>query len=419
MHLLTRPSTGLVLGTLGTGSAAHAAGAPVTVKAISQQSVADGGRVTVTPRYSARKGVKVRPATVTVRRGSTWVSRGARSARLAPGTYRVTSRVAYQAPTDDGLGRRRTATRTQTLRVVAEPAAPPVTPAVAPLVASVVPSVARTGAACDASSLSKPDGTPWVCSFADEFAGTTLDRSRWMPQLTATSGYHIGADCYVDDPDNIAVGDGVLSLTVRRLAAPRTCTSPAGDYEAQHTAGMVSTWSSFSQARGRYEIRAAFPATSVAGHHSALWLYPRAPSPGLAHPGEIDIAEMFSNWSDRVIPYLHYASGWDATVTNNYCMIDDVSAFHTYTLEWTATTMTIAYDGVPCVTHRINGTSPGSPSPFDDDPFMVVLTQGLGLGDNSPTSATPPGRDDEGRLCARLAVGVPSKPPASGDRMVR
>ncbi|MET0449990.1 MAG: family 16 glycosylhydrolase [Aeromicrobium sp.] len=387
--------TGLLLGCLVTGSTASAAGAPVKITAITKKIVGAGERAKVAPRYSSRKGVTIRSAKISVRRGSTWVARGARSARLPAGTYRVTSRVSYRVRGNHGLGRVRTAKRTQTLRVVtaktpvvraaAAPKAstgPTPAPAVSPDPAAS--SLSTTGAACDASSLKKPDGTPWVCSFSDEFSGTALDRDTWTPQLTATSGYHIGADCYVDDPDNIAVGGGVLSLTVRRQASEFDCAMPGGSsHRASATAGMVSTYDSFAQAHGRFEIRAAFPETTVAGHHGALWLFAKDMS-----GAEIDIAEMYSKYADRAIPYVHYASGSDTTVTNPYCLVDDVSQLHTYTLEWTATTMSIAYDGVVCLTHQVNGTSPAASSPFDD-PFMLVLTQGLGLGENAPTSATP------------------------------
>lgn len=367
----------LALAWLGAGTPADAAGASVAVRAIAQKTVSAGERAIVAPAYSARKDVRVRSATVTVRRGSRWIARGARSARLAPGTYRVTSQVRYQLRHDGRQGRVRTTSRTQTLRVVARPvAAAPVT------AGPPTPSLALTGAACDTTSLRKPDGSPWECTFADEFSGTTLDRTVWSPQETATSGYHLGTDCFVDDPDNIAVGGGVLALTVRRERPPASC--PA-DHAPDHTAGMVTTVGSFAQARGRFEIRAAFSDARVAGHHGALWLFPKHPTAVFPFSGEIDIAETYSSWADRVIPFVHYGSS-DPSVTNNHCMLD-VSQFHTYTLEWTASTVSIAYDGVVCLTHRIDPSAPGG-DPFGGA-FMIALTQGVGLGDNAPTASTP------------------------------
>lgn len=373
----------VVLGAVAAGSTASAASAPVTIKTVRPMAVAPGAKVVVRPGFSVRRGVRVTSSRVDVRRGSTWVARGVRSARVPAGTYRVTAKVTYRQRAKNGrLGPRHTVRRTQTLRVVQAAAAPaPVAPA--PTVQS---SLSRASTACDDWSMLKADGSPWRCTFSDEFTGTTLDTSKWTPITTLTSGYQLGDDCFVDDPDTIAVGNGVLSLSVRREAEVFSClgAGPTGTADVQHTAGSVTTMHKFWQARGRFEIRAAFPATTSPGHQSALWLYPASPVGSFPSSGEIDIAEMFSTWPDRAVPNIHYGH-WDSTVTNQYCTMQDVSAFHTYTLEWSPTTISIAFDGVPCVTHRITQLSV---DPFVRD-FILVLTQGLGVGDNRVTSSTP------------------------------
>ncbi len=55
----------------------------------------------------------------------------------------------------------------------------------------------------------------WTCSFDDEFSGTSLDTTKWIPQLTANSGYTTGTTsgwpCYVDSrapSRSIAGGSG-------------------------------------------------------------------------------------------------------------------------------------------------------------------------------------------------------------------
>src|SRR3954471_6768836 len=101
------------------------------------------------------------------------------------------------------------------------------------------PTPAPAPPTCGGTSLVKPDGSPWVCSFDDEFDGTSLDRSKWLVQQTATSGYHTGAECYVDSVNNVAVGNGTLRLTVRKESVPFTCKTPAGGYATQYTSGSV------------------------------------------------------------------------------------------------------------------------------------------------------------------------------------
>ncbi|MCK5892367.1 S-layer homology domain-containing protein [Aeromicrobium sp.] len=236
----------------------------------------------------------------------------------------------------------------------------------------------------------KPDGTPWTCTFADDFTGTTLDRSKWLPLETAQSGYSIGNDCYLDSPENIAVGSGTLKLTARTVD-PMTCQSPIGDYPSEHTAGSVSTWALFSQTYGRFEMRAKMPSVTAPGTHSAFWLYPQHPGTYGAFPysGEIDIVEYFSSWPDRGIPMLHYGPSENgAARTNHHCMIADPTQFHAYTAEWSRTGITILYDGQVCLTHtweEVAGTPLGAPF---DQPFTLTLTQGVGTVGNLPSSAT-------------------------------
>ena len=187
----------------------------------------------------------------------------------------------------------------------------------------------------------------WKCTFADDFNGSTLDTTKWLAQQTAGSGFSTGKDCYMDSPNNVSVADGALNLTVRQEAEPFYCASkPGTGFTTDVTAGSVSTYNRFAQAYGRFEIRAAFPDAKVAGLHSALWLYPASPVQAWPASGEIDIAEFYSAYPDRAIPFLHYLpSKYDPNMTNNNCLISDPSAFHTYLLEWSASSIVIKFDG--------------------------------------------------------------------------
>lgn len=73
----------------------------------------------------------------------------------------------------------------------------------------------------------KADGSPWVCTYDDEFSGTSLDRRYWVPQVTRTSGTTTGTRsmyaCAADSPDTIAVRDGVLELSLVELPTKVAC----------------------------------------------------------------------------------------------------------------------------------------------------------------------------------------------------
>jgi beta-glucanase (GH16 family) len=234
--------------------------------------------------------------------------------------------------------------------------------------------------ACGPTQPMKADGTPWVCTFADDFDGTTLDPAKWMPQTTAGSNYTLGGDCFVDSPQTIAVGGGTLQLTTRRTNTFR-CVSSGADYSSRYVSGMVMTYGRFAQAYGRFEIRAAMPGTTEPGLHSAMWLWPD----DLYSGGEIDLGEWYSRYPDRVIPYLHSNfQGLDTNKTNNYCLVDDVAAMHTYVLEWTPDAITISYDGNVCLERP---TPVWGTQPFNK-PFFLALTQGVGVKGNAPDQHT-------------------------------
>jgi beta-glucanase (GH16 family) len=236
----------------------------------------------------------------------------------------------------------------------------------------------------------KADGSAWSCTFADEFSGTTLDRTSWVPQQTMYSGYTSGTECFRDSTNNVSVSGGVLRLTARKESSTITCYP---GFSTRYTSGMVSTYGRFAQAYGRFEVRAKFPSTAIRGLQEALWLWPDDASRyGSSWPasGEIDIAEVYSQWNDRAIPYVHYnADGDDPNVTNTRCFIQDVSAFHTYAVEWTPTSIKVIYDGTTCLVDVWSPAAPlVAPQPFDQ-PFIVALTQGFGIGTNAPSSSTP------------------------------
>jgi beta-glucanase (GH16 family) len=244
---------------------------------------------------------------------------------------------------------------------------------------------------CGAKVL-KPNGEPWQCTFADDFGGTALDSAKWQPLTTESTNLRGDGDCWVGDSKNIAVGDGFLRLTSLREDKAFTCTKADGTTDqSQISSGSVSSYGRFAQAYGRWDIRARFPEVTLPGSQGALWLTPQSDSYG-AWPasGEIDIAEYYSLYPDRVVPYVHYKpSSADTTLTNTRCYVPDPWNFHTYSMTWSAGRIVITIDGVTCVDHKIHAANPLSGSQPFDQPFVVNLTQAMGVGMNAPIAGTP------------------------------
>jgi beta-glucanase (GH16 family) len=150
----------------------------------------------------------------------------------------------------------------------------------------------------------------------------------------------------------------------------------------QYTGGNVASKGLFSQAYGRFEIRASFPATTVPGLHSALWMWPLKQAYGTNwRSGEIDIAEYRTFHPSHPVPTIHYWSDEpDPDATSWNCAVYRPDLMHLYVLEWTPRTLTIKYDGRTCIVDNWLPSAPlTKPAPFNR-PFFMILTQSLGMG---------------------------------------
>ena len=266
-----------------------------------------------------------------------------------------------------------------------------------------LPTRAKPGKPCG-PKITRANGRSWRCTFADNFDGTSLDGDKWLELASYWSRLAGPDDCYFDDGHNVRVANGRLRLITRRLPEPRDCAQAQGG-KASYTGAMLNTLHRFSQERGRFEFRARFPQTRLAGQarpgiQGSLWMWPvddrkYGPWPS---SGEIDIAEFYSAFPDRIIPFLHYdmetrkdllaAFAKPPQETNNHCLFAAPDGdFHTYTLEWTKQIMHIYYDGVTCLKTPWLAKQGGS-APFDQ-PFILAIGFGAGKFDNAVTDQTP------------------------------
>jgi len=243
--------------------------------------------------------------------------------------------------------------------------------------------------ACGAR-LQKADGSWWECSFVDEFAGDTVDSTKWIAQQSALSGVTNGKACYAPERGGIAVANGTLRLTGLRHAEEFVCQRPLGSFTTDLTAATITTKGRFNQAYGRFAFRAKMPDLEVPGAHSALWLYPDKHLYGLwPLSGEVDVAEWYSAIPRQIFPSVHYVDGLKNVHSGQDGMVEDASVFHTYELEWTPKTMRFYYDGVLTFQHTWHPLAPLLGTQPFDKPFNVVLTQAWGGLWNAPTSQTP------------------------------
>jgi beta-glucanase (GH16 family) len=233
----------------------------------------------------------------------------------------------------------------------------------------------------------------WRCVLSDEFDGTRLNLTRWSVVTTAASDFSSGIPpayaCYVYEPRTVSVGGGYLQLSVVKLDDEIQCGGAAAQ-PTKYLGGAVSTRNRLAQTYGRYEIRARFPTDGDSGLQSTLALLPERPEYG-QRSGEIDIAEYFTTWPDRVMPHVRYENADDdPTATTDTCTVEHPDAFHRYALEWTSERIEAFVDGRRCLsTTWSKGTTLQHPAPFDQ-PFVLTMFEALGASKAAFDLEDPP-----------------------------
>ena len=229
-------------------------------------------------------------------------------------------------------------------------------------------------------------------SWQDEFDGTSVESARWAFDIGTGTQYGLTGwgnnelQYYTNRSQNASVSNGTLKITALKE-----------NYGGQsYTSARLKTQGLFSQAGGRFEIRAALPTGQ--GFWPAIWMMPASDTyGGWAASGEIDIMEARGQQPDRVNGAIHYGGTWPSNTWSESTRVlpagQTISSFHTYALEWdTAATPAIRWyvDDVLYATKTLWWSSGAAyPAPFDK-PFYMLLN--LAVGGNyvgSPNGSTP------------------------------
>jgi len=231
-------------------------------------------------------------------------------------------------------------------------------------------------------------------SWQDEFDGSSVETARWTYDLGTGSQYGLTGwgnnelQSYTARPQNASVSGGTLKITALKE-----------NYGGQaYTSARLKTQGLFSQAGGRFEIRAALPTGQ--GLWPAIWMLPDSDTyGGWAASGEIDIMEAKGQQPDRVAGTIHYGGAWPGNTQSGATRIlpagQTIAAFHTYALEWDTT-------GSPALRWYVDDTlyatrtswwSAGGayPAPFDK-PFYLLVNLAVGgnyVGSPSGTTSFP------------------------------
>jgi len=233
--------------------------------------------------------------------------------------------------------------------------------------------------------------------WSDEFDGTTLDLTKWTPQVDCWGGGNNELECYTSRSQNIKVQNGNLILS----AVPGTYTGTIpdctnnNDNSCGNTKGYTSgkIQGKISTLYGRWEIRAKLPRGDFLW--PALWMFPTDNVYGSwAASGEIDIMENRGQDINKILGTLQFGGVWpDNTLQGSGAVvpngITDLTAdYHLYGLVWNSSTIAWSVDGIPFYSINLNrsffsgqGTNPYTKNgqPFDQRMFPII---NLAIGGN-------------------------------------
>jgi beta-glucanase (GH16 family) len=189
-------------------------------------------------------------------------------------------------------------------------------------------------------------------TFADEFYvlnlrhgdSGTWDSNFWWGQpngsaLTANSEreWYIDTDYGPTKSVNpFSVDHGVLTITAAR--APTEIRPYIDNHE--YTSGMLTTFESFSQTYGYFEIRADMPDRQ--GTWPAFWLLPADGS----WPPELDVVEMRGQDANSLILSAHSKQTGSHTMVSSTSQVSSTAGFHTYGVLWTKQALVWYFDNV-------------------------------------------------------------------------
>lgn len=210
--------------------------------------------------------------------------------------------------------------------------------------------VAQCGTARGEALLDTPD-PEWRLVWADEFNGTSLDRTKWTPETSCWGGGNYERQCYTDRLDNIEVKDGILHLKAKAesftgLEFPQDRADRGRSVTRDYTSGKLRTTGLQSWTYGRFEARLKLPKGQ--GTWPAFWMLPENNVYGeWPLSGEIDIMEAVnlgakcddcgnSKTENRSSVALHFGDKWPDNKFKfaAHRLPDGIDAYHIFAVEW-------------------------------------------------------------------------------------
>ncbi len=199
--------------------------------------------------------------------------------------------------------------------------------------------------------------------WSDEFnVNGAPDPTKWGYDIGAGGWGNAESQFYTNRIQNAVVSNGTLKINAIRE-----------DYNGSpFTSARLLTQNKFAFKYGKVEVRAKVPAG--VGTWAAAWMLGSdIATVGWPACGEIDIMEHLGREINKVYGTLHYPGRSGGTADGKSVMITNATTeFHTYSLNWNATSIKIYVDDI--LVHSVNNTSA---IPFNHD-FFIILNLAMG-----------------------------------------
>jgi beta-glucanase (GH16 family) len=167
---------------------------------------------------------------------------------------------------------------------------------------------------------------------------------------------------YTSRPENAVVVGGLLKI----IAKKETYMGSA------YTSARLLSKGKYSFKYGRIEVRAKFP-TGVGTWPAAWMLGDNINTVGWPACGETDIAEHLGRDLNKIYGTLHYPGRSGGNADGNTIIIPDATtAFHTYSVDWSATAVKIYVDSQ--LYHTVANSAA---IPFNQN-FFILLNMAMG-----------------------------------------
>lgn len=216
-----------------------------------------------------------------------------------------------------------------------------------------------------------------VLVWADEFNGTSLDRTKWTPEVDGSGGGNGELQYYADRPENIQVSSGTLKIIAKREAY----------LGKAYTSARLNTKNLADFQYGSFEARMKLPV--IKGIWPAFWMLPTENYYGVwPLSGELDIMELIGTDPKTVwaTPHTHKACVhvWNS---KHYTLTSGTfaDAFHVFKMDWSPDTVKFYTDNV--LYQKIVRQNFADTAWVYDKPFHVLLN--LAVGGQWPGSPDP------------------------------